>query len=200
MKKVALLSLVLILLATTVVPVMAGNGNPNGQGNGANAGQGHNRGNGNREQQHDRDRNQSSNPGSTRNGHQEHTRMRTPFYLQGTIFAKGAGTLTVTLYHGNARVKQYLGKELILLVPEGTQIFRITQGDETSGTSGTDTNAAGYTDDGGEPSNRVPITFNDLELGKKVAIHGNLVGSDFTARLITEYIQNQAEPPETEEP
>ena len=198
MKKVALLSIVLILLAVSVVPVMAGDGQPNGRGNGVSAGQGNNGGNGDHEKQQDRDqdrdrdqdqlRDQSSNPGSARNGHQEHTRMRTPFYLQGTISAVGAGTLTVTLIHGNARVKQYLGTDLSLVVPEGTQIFQITQGDEISGIAGTDTSVRDVSDDG-TPSNRIPITFDQLEVGQKVAIHGNLADSLFTARLITVYIQ-----------
>src|SRR4030042_6595275 len=196
MKKVALLSIVLILLALSVVPVMAGDGQPNGRGNGVSAGQGNNGGNRDHQKQQDRDQDRdqdqlrvrSSNPGAGGNGNHEHTRMRTPFYLQGTISAVGAGTLTVTLTHGNARVKEYLGTDLSLVVPEGTQIFQITQGDEISGTLGTDTSVRDVSDDG-TPSNRIPITFDQLEVGQKVAIHGNLADSLFTARLITVYIK-----------
>ena len=199
MKKVALLSIVLILLAVSVVPVMAGDGQPNGRGNGVSAGQCNNGGNRDQEKQQDRDqdrdqdqlrdRDRSSNPGSTRNGHQEHTRMRTPFYLQGSVVETGAGTLTVTLIHGNARVKQYLGSDLTIYVTEGTQIFQITQGNEISGTVGTDTSAASDVSDDGTPSNRIPITLDQLTTGQKVAIHGNLAETLFTARLITGYVQ-----------
>jgi len=196
MKKVALLSIVLILLAISVVPVMAGDGQPNGRGNGVSAGQGNNGGNGDHQKQQDRDQDRdqdqlrvrSSNPGAGGNGNHEHTRMRTPFYLQGTISAVGAGTLTVTLTHGNARVKEYLGTDLSLVVPEGTQIFQITQGDEISGTLGTDTSVRDVSDDG-TPSNRIPITLDQLTTGQKVAIHGNLAETLFTARLITGYVQ-----------
>ena len=48
--------------------------------------------------------------------------------------------------------------------------------------------AESTTSDEGD-SNRVAIPFDQLEVGKKVAIHGNLVDGVFTARLITEYIQ-----------
>ena len=196
MKKVALLSIVLILLALSVVPVMAGDGQPNGRGNGVSAGQGNNGGNRDHQKQQDRDQDRdqdqlrvrSSNPGAGGNGNHEHTRMRTPFYLQGTISAVGAGTLTVTLTHGNARVKEYLGTDLSLVVPEGTQIFQITQGDEISGTLGTDTSVRDVSDDG-TPSNRIPITLDQLTTGQKVAIHGNLAETLFTARLITGYVQ-----------
>jgi hypothetical protein len=194
MKKVALLSLVLILLAVSVVPVMAAGGNPNGHGNGVSAGHGNNGGNQDHQKQQDRDQNRNqdtvrnSNPGSGSNGNQGHTRTRTPFYLQGTISAIGAETIAVTLTRGNARVKEYIGSDLSLQTNEGTLIFQITQGDEISGTLGTDTNAGSVTNDEGTPSNRIPITFDQLAVGQKVAIHGDLIDSIYTARLITVYI------------
>jgi hypothetical protein len=202
MKKITIISLILILLAFSVVPVMAAKGENNGHGNGQNQGQGNN--GGDQDQQQDRDREQdkdqikdkdkSSAPGSGGRGNHEHTRMRTPFYLQGTISALDAGTITVTLTHGNAKVKEYIGTDLVLQTNESTLIFQITQGDEISGTLGTDMSSSDDSDDDGEPSNRVPISFDQLEVGQKVAVHGNVVESGYAARLITVYIQKSIEP------
>ena len=209
MKKVALLSLVLILLAVSVVPVMAAGGQPNNHGNGNGAGQGNNNssgqgnGGGNRDHQkqqdRDQDRNQdrdrSSNPGSGGNGNQGHGQVRGPFYLQGTISGIAGETITVTVTHGNAKVKEYIGSDLTIQTNESTQIFQITQGGEISGTVGTDVSTGSETDDEGTPSNRIPITFDQLAVGQKVAIHGNLADSVFTARLITVYIRVTVEQP-----
>lgn len=213
MKKVALLSLVLLLLAVSVVPVMAAGGNPNnhgngngtGQGNGNDAGQGNGGGNRDHQKQQDRDqdrdqdrnqdRDRSSNPGSGGNGNQEHGQVRAPFYLQGTISGIAGDTLTVTLTHGNAKVKEYIGSDLTLQTNESTLIFQITQGDEISGTVVTDVSTGSDTKDDGTPSNRIPITFDQLVIGQKVAIHGNLADNVFTARLITVYIRVTVEQP-----
>jgi|WetSurSiteA1Bulk_404760.scaffolds.fasta_scaffold01585_2 hypothetical protein len=199
MKKVALLSLVLLLMAVSVAPAMAGDGQNNGQGNPVNAGHGNNGGKGDQEKQKDQDKTQDRDReqdqlhdmsrSSSHNGHREHTRMRTPFYLQGTISALGDGTITVTLTHGNAQVKESIGKDLDIQTNEGTQIFQITQGGEISGTVGTDTSAASDVSNDETPANRVPISFEDLQVGQRVAIHGNLVDSILTARLITVYVR-----------
>jgi len=209
MKKVALLSLVLLLLAVSVVPVMAAGGNPNNHGNGNGAGQGNNNssgqgnGGGNRDHQkqqdRDQDRNQdrdrSSNPGSGGNGNQGHGQVRGPFYLQGTISGIAGETITVTVTHGNAKVKEYIGSDLTIQTNESTQIFQITQGDEISGTVVTDVSTGSDINDDGTPSNRIPITFDQLAVGQKVAIHGNLADNVFTARLITVYIRVTVEQP-----
>ena len=209
MKKVALLSLVLILLAVSVVPVMAAGGQPNNHGNGNGAGQGNNNssgqgnGGGNRDHQkqqdRDQDRNQdrdrSSNPGSGGNGNQGHGQVRGPFYLQGTISGIAGETITVTVTHGNAKVKEYIGSDLTIQTNESTQIFQITQGGEISGTVGTDVSTGSESDDEGTLSNRIPITFDQLAVGQKVAIHGNLADSVYTARLITVYIRVTVEQP-----
>jgi hypothetical protein len=201
MKKVALLSIVLILLAVAVVPVMAAGGNPNDHGNGVSAGQGNNGGNRDQEKQQDREKDRlqerdgSSNPGLGGNGNQGHTRMRTPFYLQGTISAIDpvTKTITVILIHGNAQVKQYIGGDLTLQATGTTLIFKITQGDENeteSGESATPALSSSESENSGEiASNRVAIPFDQLAVGQKVAIHGNLVDSVYTATLITAYIQ-----------
>jgi hypothetical protein len=209
MKKVALLSLVLILLAVSVVPVMAAGGPPNGHGNGVSAGQGNNGENGDKEKQRERDqerlkdRDSISNPGSGGNGHHEHNRMRTPFYLQGTILAvDSAGTITVTLTHGNAQVKQYIGTTLAIQTNKDTLIFRITQGEETE--EGTDRTTAPTTNSeliqDESDSNRVSIPIDQLEATQKVAIHGNLVDGVYMARLVTVYIKTQVGQPAVEEP
>lgn len=210
MKKVAILCLIMIMMTLMVSPVMASTGNSNGQGNGVGAGHGNNGRNGDQDKKQDRsqDRDQTQDQRHDRdrslNSHanQELRRMRTPFYLQGTISAidTGAGTLTVNLIHGNAKVKQYIGTDFTLVVTTTTQIFQITQGGEISGTLGTETNAASEVSDNGTPGNRIPINFDQLEIGQKVAIHGNLVDSVFTARLITVYIRAGSEYPVNPEP
>jgi hypothetical protein len=204
MKKVTLLGVIFILIAVSAMPVMAasqgnghGNGNNPGQGNSSNA---HDQ---TKEQKQEqikvKNRYEINNHGVGGNGNQNHMRMRTPFYLQGTITAVDtiSQTLTVELYHGNAQVKQYLGADLELQASDTTLIFKIIQGDdsegeETEGTSGQAATTSSETangDDNDMPSNRVPITFDQLEVGQQVAIHGNVVDTDYNARLITVYIQ-----------
>ena len=190
MKKVILISLVLILLAVSVVPVMAANGASNGNGNGGGVGQGNGGGDQDRDQDQDREQNklhkQDKAADRLASRVQNHTRMRTPFYLQGTIetIIAATDTITVTLVHGNAAVKQYIGTELTLLVPDGTPIFKIVQGGTETGTS-----TATGTNGNGTPGNRVPIPFEQLAVDQKVAIHGNLVNGVYIARLITVYIR-----------
>jgi hypothetical protein len=210
MKKIFLISLVVIMLAATTVPALAGNGpsNGNGNGNGNSPGQGTGAGNQDQdrerdkerdqdqerdqlrehEQERERDRERSSNPGVGRMKNQEnHHWMYTPFYLQGVITTvdTGAGTITVALWHGNAKVKEFIGSELTITVNADTQIFQLTQGgDDNDGGE-----ASESVSDDGDPSNRVPITFDQLAVDQRVAIHGRLVEEAYTARLITVYIQ-----------
>lgn len=206
MRKVTLLGVVIILLAVAVVPVMAaGPGNNHGNGNGNNPGQENSTGTQEqiKEQNHDqiklRNRDQINNPGMSGNGIQVHMRMRTPFYLQGTIAAIDAGTqsVTVNLYHGNAQVRQYLGMDLVLQASDSTQIFKITQGNESEGTSNLVTSSSNDDETSG---NRISISFDQLEVGQKVAIHGNVVDSVYQARLITMYIQIQLGQPVIDKP
>jgi hypothetical protein len=204
MKKITLLGLVLLLLAVSVVPVMAKDGTSNGQGNGVGTGQGNNKGNHGQggDQTHDRQQDRDSNPGS--HGNSSANRTRRPFYLQGTISAidTAAKTITVTVFHGNAPVKQFLGTDLLLHTNEGMLIFLITQGGDSEGDAaqtGTSTTSDNTTNNG-SPANRVPITFDQLEVGQKVAIHGNLVEGVFTARLITVYIRATDGEPDSDQP
>jgi hypothetical protein len=216
MKRVTILGTILIMLAVLVVPVMAKSPtNPNsgvtkpGQGNttGVSSGDNNQVRDQQQEKQQTQDRNGNngargnSNHGEEGNGNQEQSRMRTPFYLQGEISAidPATQTITVTLTHGNAQVKQYIGGSLTLQATEATQIFKITQGDEGEPEMGE--SAAPSTDNsqsesaGENGSNRVAIPFDQLAVGDVVAIHGNLVSSVFTATLITVYVRMPAGEP-----
>jgi hypothetical protein len=190
MKKVTILAIVLVLLVVSVVPVMA-KGPKHGQGNGSTPGQGNSTGvnPGDRIQERQQNQDRGAKISTSGNGNHGQTRMRTPFYLQGVISAvdRGAKTIKVTLIHGNAQVKQYIGLELTLQANDATQIFKVTQVDEEeseSDWSTTPTLSNEETDTG-----RVPFTFDKLAAGQKVAIHGDLVNSVYTVRLITVYIQ-----------
>jgi hypothetical protein len=120
--------------------------------------------------------------------------MRTPFYLQGEISAINSAThtITVTLTHGNAQVKQYIGGTLTLQATDATQIYKFTQGNEGEselGESAYPNMDSSETESSAEDgSNRVAIPFDQLAVGDKVAIHGNLLDGAFTARLITVYV------------
>jgi hypothetical protein len=213
MKKLAYLSVVVVMLFVLVVPAMAktpphgnGNGNGNGQGNSesvnpSDQGQGNQA---HRDSQHNHENN--GNNGANGNGNTTSTRNRTPFYLQGTIKSidTAAKIVTVTLFHGNAQVKNYLFTDLAIQATESTLIFKQTQGDVGEagmGESATPTmsNQEEATDGNGD-ANKVAIPFDQLEVGKKVAIHGNLIEGVFTARLITEYVQPTVGEPVGETP
>jgi len=202
MKRLFLISLVFILLVATATSAMAATSSSNGNGNGTGAGQGNGVGNQNRDEERNQNKNQSddqemererdrerySNPDTGKYKHQEKNQWKyTPFYLQGVITAvdSGSRTITVALNHGNAKVKEFIGSELTLAVPEGTQIFQITQADGDDDEDGTSSSVS----EDGEPSNRIPITFDQLAVDQMVAIHGRLVEETYTARLITVYIQ-----------
>jgi Cu/Ag efflux protein CusF len=195
MKKVTLLGVIFLLIAVTAVPVMAANPG-NGHGNGNNPGQGNNANSQDQTNEQNqaqikvKNRDRINHPGVGSNGNQNHMRMRTPFYLQGFIKAvdPATQTLTVELYHGNAQVKQYLGTTLVLQVSDTTMIFKITQGDDSEGEE----------TDGS--SNRVPITFDELQVDQNVAIHGNVVDTAYNARLITVYINMPIGQPVIEKP
>lgn len=215
MKKVAYLGIVFALLLVLAVPAMAkspnnnGNGNGGDHGNSANAGQNSSadvatadQGQGN-QTNHSNHGNQGNhgNHGGKGNGNQGQTHPNTPFYLQGTITGifSDTQTISVTLTHGNAMVKQFIGTNLTIKITDATQLFKITQGggDESgagetaspsfSSSESSSTTVSATNDEG--DGNRVPITFGDLAVGQRVAIHGNLVEGVYTARLITVYIR-----------
>ena len=197
MKKVTLLSFVLILLAVSVVPVMAAGPN-NGHGNRGNSGQGNSAGDQTSQQDKNQTRTQDRGPG--RNGNQGSNRMRTPFYLQGTITAATATTITVKLIHGNAQVKPYFSTGLTVQFTASTKLFKLTQGGEgedtaESGVPATSEESPATNSDEDTPGNRVPTTPDQLQIGLKVAIHGNVVANVFNATLITVYIQTPVLPP-----
>jgi hypothetical protein len=195
MKKVTILGVVLILLAVSVFPVMAatnqsnGHGNGQGNGHGVNTGQSNAGGNGDQTKERDQMSTNKTGRGGIHGAHgtQNSMRMRTPFYLQGTITAKSTSgmteTLTISLTHGNAQVKEFFGTG-ITVTATGAAIFKIDQtlGDENEGTTES-------TNDEGTTGNRQPIDFGQLAVGQYVAIHGNLVNGVYQARLITVYIR-----------
>lgn len=183
MKKLSMIGLVVVLLAVSAVPALAAHPN-NGRGN-AN-------GNANRDQTqvqekvklNNRNRNQVNNPGLMRNSTGQNMRM--PFYLQGTITAISGDTITVKLIHGNSKVKQFIGTDLVITTSEMTQFYKINQGQESQGET-----ESSPTDNDGSGS-RVAITFGQLAVNDVVAIHGNVVlGTDssvtYNARLVTVY-------------
>jgi hypothetical protein len=197
MKKFVFVILVFILLAATAIPVLAkndgNNGHENGNANnpGASATVAH--GNG-----HGQEKDKSNHPNNSSMGAkiktQQNTKwMFTPFYLQGTITAmdSGAHTITVNVVHANAKVKSYIGSDLTVVITGTTQIFQISQGGDISGTVGLSSSSPADEDNESEnetDNNRVPITFDQLTVGDRVAIHGTLVDTAYTARLVTDYI------------
>jgi hypothetical protein len=176
----------------------------NGHGNGGSAGQGNSAGNQDQTRQQDQDSQQNpgrnANNGVRGNGNREHARLRTPFYLQGTITATTASTITVTLIHGNAQVKQYFSTGLTVQITASTKLFKLTHGGEgedtaESGVPATSEESPATNIDEDTPGNRVPTTPDQLQIGQKVAIHGNVVANVFNATLITVYIQTTVLPP-----
>jgi len=198
MKKIALISLVLILLSVTAIPVMADPGSSNGHGNGASSGGGNSNGNQDWARERDKDKNrdvtrnqdkQRDRAGIGANGRTEHSRVRMPFYLQGIIVSRDTNTyaLVVTPYHGNARIKEFLGTNLTLQASAGTLIYKIDQGGDDSDGSNPES-----TEEDGTPA-KVQIPFDQLEALQRVAIHGDLVDGVYVVRLITVYIREPVE-------
>ena len=201
MKKVTILGIVLVLLAISVVPVLAKDP-PHGNGNSANAGQGNSTGvnPGGTDQEKLQKQDRHANNGGNGNGNHGQANMLTPFYLQGVISAvdQGAKTITVTLTHGNAKVKQFIGTDLVIKATDVTLIFQITQGGEDESAAVEIVSPALTSSE--TDMNRVPITFEQLAVGQKVAIHGRLVDSVYTARLITVYVRTTVTAPTSERP
>ncbi len=214
MKRITIFGIIFVLLAVAVVPVMAkspahGNGKGNGNGNGVklttpvpsslpnstgvdtathpNNGRGRDKTNWG-----------VGNSLSKNNGAQNQSRKSTPFYLQGIISAVDpvSETITVTLTHGNAQVKQFIGAELTIQGGNAV-VYQLTQGNDDDEDIGQATvpsvsSIAGETnenDDEGNPA-KIVIPFADLEdfIGNKVAIHGRVMEDKYVAALITVYI------------
>jgi len=193
MKKLGYLGLVVILLAFSVVPVFAAS--PNGHGNGVSSGQG----NSNQDQNGPQSRGQGIGRGHIRvntpgKGGNENpgNRMRTPFYLQGTIGTTDTMTMTMTISvtHGNAQVKQFIGSEITIKASDSTKIFKLTQGNENESESTASEAPSTSSIDDETPGNKVAITFDQLATGDKVAIHGNVAGGVFEATYITVYVNS----------
>lgn len=193
MKKIAFFGIVLVLLAATAVPVLAKSPDKN-NGNNANGGkvtvpvvssaeqEQEKQQVRDQNQQHGMQQSQIHNQNQFRENNQngvgmgnygQSTRMRTPFYLQGTITATDAvlQTITVSINHANAQLKTSIGMTLTLQASDTTLIYKITQGYEGESNTGS----------------RVAIPFDQLSVNDIVAIHGNLVDDAYQATLVTVY-------------
>jgi hypothetical protein len=206
MKKLSVFGLVLVLLVFSAIPVLAAKPNNNGVGNGANNGQGSSvsqqaRANAQARQQDKlQSRDRLNNPGVGVNMNQAGSRMRTPFYLQGTISSIDTitPTLTISVTHGNAQVKSFLGGSLLVNITDTTQFYKINQLQDPGETASA-APAANSTDDV-TSGNRQVITFDQLAANDIVAIHGNVVGGVFNATVVTVYVRMPASQPEPETP
>ncbi len=217
MKKFTMIGLVIVLLAFSAVPVLAAGGN-HGQGNGSNAGQNSNGGerNQNKGQASNHGRGNQFNASGTRGQNNANSkRMRTPFYLQGTIESINttAMTVTVQVVHGNAQVKQFVGAvdmPITIVFTGTTKIFRVTQaGDEDETETAAPAPSTSSSDDE-TPASRVAITTGiaGLKVGDIVAIHGNVVQTiannvvtrAYDATLVTVFVREATGQPEVETP
>jgi len=211
MKKFTLIGLVIVLLAFSAIPVFAAGPN-NGHGKGNGAGQNSSTGDRTQTRQQDKDQNRnnshgrSSNPGAKGSRSQSNSRMRTPFYLQGTIKSINTAnrTVTITVVHANAKAKQFIGTDLVVAVPNTTMIFKIDQGDESESsktvTPSFSTAPSTSPSDEENPGDRSAITFSGLADKDIVAIHGNVVGGVYTATVVTVYMHLAGIQPEVDQP
>ncbi len=216
MKKLTIIGLVIVLLAFSAIPVLAAGPN-HGHGNGAGAGQSSNGGDQNQNRNQDRNKGQGNRVnvnGARGKNNATSMRMRTPFYLQGTITAiDTAGmTITVQVVHGNAQVKQFVGAAdmpITIKIGSSTRIVKITQGVENGETEEI-TPSTGSTDDE-SPANRVVFPPGDMSaftVGDYVAVHGNVVSvtkdnvvtKEFDATMVTIYVREVTNQPEAQEP
>ncbi len=193
MKKFTMIGLVVILLAFSAIPVLAAG--PNGHGHGNGGGQGN--GVGNQNSQLDKNQNQPGNHG--RGARNQAGGMRQPFYLQGTITAVDAGAKTVTIrvFHGNARVKQFIGTDLVVNAST-SMFFEVKQGEDTEGTGDMAPSFSPANDE--SDTGKISIDFGHLAVNDIVAVHGNVVAGVYTATVITVYDRTLAGLPEVETP
>ncbi len=207
MKKLVIFGTILVLLVVAVAPVMAkspghGNGNGNGNGNGGKVttpvpsvgtteDQNGNNGRGNGNKTNRGMVNATSHGLGAKN--KQHKSM--PFYLQGNLDAVTevkvgstvTDTITVSLTHGNAQVKSFIGSSLTITVTQSTIIYKLNQGVDNG-------NENGESNESGEPA-KVRISFAELIplINNKVAVHGRVLDGVYTATMITVYLQTPVE-------
>lgn len=168
MKKLAVLTIVVTLLAISVVPAFAAGGPPANRGTASGdctgdqvgLGTGYQAGLGSGSLT-------GFSPSYQANlgtGNQTGFGVRTPFALSGIIKALDpiAKTVTVEVSCGNRVMKEYIGTQVTLQTNGVTRFLE--RNDDGSAT---------------------PITFEELEGGQTVSSHGTLVDEDFTATRIT---------------
>ncbi|MFZ2098504.1 MAG: hypothetical protein WAV05_17870 [Anaerolineales bacterium] len=160
MKKFAVLTLVVVMLAVSMVPAFAAGGLPANRGTGSGVctgnqdvlGSGYQAGLG------------AGYQAGFGASNQKSYGVRTPYALSGTIYAldPAASTVTVTVSCGNRLVNPYIGNEVTLQTTEITRfLLRNSDGSVT------------------------PITFAELEVGENVSSHGILADGVFTATRVT---------------
>ncbi len=198
MKKLTILGLVIVLLAFSAMPVFAAG--PNGHGHGNGGGQGN--GVGNQTKQQDKEQKQLRHSSSGQGMRNQTVTHRTPFYLQGTISSVDGGnfTITVLVHHGNARVKQFIGADLVLATTNTTKYFEVLQGEDTEPEGTGDVAPAASSTGDDSSTGKIVIGFADLESPDIVAIHGYVVGEVYTATVITVYDSGVGGLPEVEQP
>lgn len=159
MKKYAVISLVVILLALSVAPALAkGPAQNSGSGTGICTGAQSLSGMG---MQYGLGSGSKYGYGA---GSQNGFGVSTPYALSGTIAGLDGDnqTVTVTVVCGNRLVYPYYGLDVTLVTTDATRfLLRNEDGQAT------------------------PITFNDLEVGQNVSSHGTLVEGVFTTTRIT---------------
>ncbi len=193
MKKFTMIGLVVILLAFSAIPVLAAS--PNGHGRGNGGGQGNGMGDQNSQQ----DKNQNRLGNSGHGARNQMGGMRMPFYLQGTITAIDTGTSTVTInvFHGNARVKQFIGTDLVVNATN-SMFFEVKQGEDTEGTGDMAPSFSPANDE--SDTGKISIDIGQLAVNDIVAVHGKVIAGVYTATVITVYDRTLAGLPEVETP
>ena len=83
------------------------------------------------------------------------------FALVGTITAIGSDTITVQVVDGNRFVEPYIGGELTVQLTGSTNYFEW------------------------DPDGRLPIDFDEVEVGDTTSIHGTVADDVFTADRVT---------------
>ena len=160
MKKLTVLTLVIIMLAMSAVPALAAGGPPASRGTASGNCTGNQLGIG--------AGNQNSYGAGNQVGFSASTQVsfgtRTPYALSGTISAidPAAKTVTVTVICGNRLTNPFIGQEVTLLTSDSTRFLR-------RNVDGTVT----------------PITFDDPVFGQNVSSHGTLVNNVWIATRVT---------------
>lgn len=160
MKKLAVLTLVVVMLSVAVVPAFAAGGLPANRGTGTGVCTGDQIGLGTGYQHGLGVGNQVGDGSGSQYGYG----IRTPYALSGTITSLDpvAMTVSVSVACGNRLVNAYIGTDVTLQTSDTTRF--LLRNDDGSAT---------------------PITFADLVVGENISSHGTLVDETFSAVRVT---------------